>query len=210
MKPSHYLTSHFLKRTAGVLLISTLTFLAACGNKGGDNAPPITPVQSYGFQNCLNCQNIGGAAFFTSESTDYAQTLRMNLTFAGQNTSITQSYPYNVGAMTPGTYNGPVSTSGTIVLTQPITNYYCVIPAGTYSVGTYQAGQWGAGIVYNLALQAVGPASLSISLTGQVSSPGWLAQGQPSSSTNPVGRLFGNLNVLSVNGQSCQQNIMIQ
>ncbi len=195
--------------TAAALLIATMSFLAACGKKADNNPPP--PVQpGYGFQNCINCQNIGGAVFFTATSTDYTQTLLMNWSFAGQSTNIGQSYPYNIGGMTPGSYYGPVSTSGQMTFSQPMTNYYCVIPAGSYSLMTYQAGQWGAGIVNNLALQAVGPATLLISFTGQVSSTGWLGEGQPSSSTNPVGRMFGNLNVVSVNGQACQQNIMVQ
>ncbi len=202
-------TNHYLKYASLFFVAATLSLLAACGNKGGDNNPqPVAPV--YPYQNCVGCQNLGGAAFFTSESTDYNQTLRLNLSFAGQNTGIAQAYPYYGSGITPGTYNGPVSATGTMTLPQPLNNYYCVIPAGTYSIGTLQPGQWSSGVTYNLSLQAVGAASLTISLTGQVSSPGYLAPGQPSSSTNPVGRLFGNLNVLSVNGQACQQNIMVQ
>jgi len=192
----------------GFFVGAILTFLAACGQKGDNNtAQPVQPVT--GYQQCLNCQNLNGSTFFTGESTDYTGSLRVTWSFAGS-TMVTQTYPYNNGTVTPGTYYGSVSTTGQMYLSQSMNLGYCVIPAGTYSLMTTQAGQWAYGIVSNLSLQAVGASNLILGFYGQVSSSGYLQNGQVSSSTSNTGRMFGNLVVQSVNGQACQQIIGVQ
>ncbi len=202
----------FFKKVAGIFLAAALMSLAACGNKGGNNNvnPQILPVTP--FQQCINCQSINGVVFFTAESVDYTGSLHLNWSFAGQN-NMTQSYPYNYGssAITPGTYYGPVATSGQFSVSQNMNLGFCVVPAGVYSIATVKAGQWGYGIASGLALQAInGAFSMFMTFEGQISSPGFLQNGQPSSSTNQVGRMFGNLRIETINGQQCQQVIGIQ
>lgn len=202
-----------------------LLFLVACGGGGGsnNNPTPAVVVNPYGYQNCINCQNTG-PTFFTAESVDYTGLLRLSWSFSSGQATIAQTNPYNYGYgggynygfgmgsgnMTPGSYYGSVSSTGQMTLAQPMNLGYCSIPGGTYTLSTYQAGQWAYGIVSNLTMQAYGPANLQISFLGQVSSPGYLSGSQLSSSTNSVGRMFGNLRIESVNGQICQQVIGIQ
>lgn len=202
--------NNYFKYATGFFVGVALTFIAACGNKGGNNSNqqviPVTP-----FQACANCQNINGAVFFSAESVDYTGSIRLNWTFSGQASPVVQSYPYQSNGMTPGTYYGPVAAQGQLSVSQAMNLGYCVVPAGVYSVGTIQAGQWGYGIASGLALQAIsGATSMLITFNGQVSSPGYLQDSQASSSTNPVGRMFGNLQIQSINGQQCQQIIGIQ
>lgn len=199
---------NFFKYVAGFFVGVTLIVIAACGNKSQNNTQPVQ-TNLYPYQQCVNCQNINGNVFFSGQSSDYTGTLQVTWAFAGQNLVMQQTYPYTA-SVTPGTYYGPVSTTGQLSLSQNINLGYCQIPAGTYSLVTNQAGQWGYGIVSNLTMQAMGPTNMVVSFFGQVSSPGYLSSGQASSSTNSVGRMFGNLQIQSVNGQTCQQIIGVQ
>lgn len=198
-------SSNSFKMTSGLFIGAVVAFLVACGNKGGGNnvvqQAPVMP-----FQQCFNCQNINGSVFFSAESIDYTNSVHLYWTFSGQS-----NYAYQTTAMTPGTYYGPVATTGQMSISQSMNLGYCVVPAGTYTLATVQAGQWGYGIASGLALQAInGSYSMIMSFNGQVSSPGSLQNGQLSSSTNTVGRMFGNLQIQSINGQQCQQVIGIQ
>jgi len=200
---------NFYKYFAGFFVAVTLSVIAACGNKGGNNQQPIPVQPPVVYPNCVNCQGINGAIFFSGESADYTGTLRITWAFSGQNI-VTQPYPYNTGSMTTETYAGMVSSSGQLILSQNANLGYCVIPAGTYQVVTAQAGQWGYGIVSNLALQAVGPANVLMNFYGQVSASSYLSNGQLSTISASRGRMFGNLQVQSVNGQACYQMIGVQ
>lgn len=201
--------SNFNKYFAGFFVAATLMVIAACGNKGGNNPPPVPVQPQIVYPNCVNCQGINGAIFFSGESADYTGLLRITWAFSGQNMTI-QPYPYNSGGMTTETYAGMVSTSGQMIVNQNVNLGYCVIPAGTYTVVTAQAGQWGYGIVSNLALQAVGPSSVLLNFYGQVSASSYLSNGQLSTISASTGRMFGNLQVQSVNGQACYQMIGVQ
>lgn len=199
----------FFQYFASFFVFVTVSVLAACGNKGGNNQPPVPVQPPVVYPNCVNCQGLSGSIFFSGESSDYTSTLRMTWAFVGQNMPIQQSYPYNTG-MTSETYNGLVSTSGQMIVNQSVNLGYCVIPAGTYSVVTAQAGRWGYGIVSNLSLQAVGPSNILLTFYGQVSASSYLSNGQLSTISASTGRMFGNLQVQSVNGQACYQMIGLQ
>lgn len=201
-KPNAY------KYFAGFFIAAALIAIAACGNKGGSNPPPPVVAPAYPYANCVNCQNINGSLIFSGESVDYTGSLRITWAFLGQSVAVAQTYPYSYGSgMTSETYSGMISTSGQMILNQNLNMGSCVIPAGTYSVSTYQAGQWGYGIVSNLALQAVGPANLMLGFYGQVSASSYLSNGQLARVSASTGRMFGNLQIQSVNGQSCPQII---
>lgn len=201
--------SNFYKYFAGFFLTAALSVIAACGSKGGNNQQPVPVQPQVVYPNCVNCQGINGTIFFSGESADYTGLLRITWAFSGQNMTV-QPYPYNTSGMTAETYNGMVSSSGQMILNQNINLGYCLIPAGTYSVVTSQAGQWGYAIVSHLALQAVGPSNVLMYFNGQVSASSYLSNGQLSTISASTGRMFGNLYVQSVNGQACNQMIGVQ
>lgn len=197
----------FYKYCAGFFILATLSVIAACGSKGNNDPQPVAPIYTY--PNCLNCQNVNGSIFFSGESADYTGNLRATWSFAGQNMTV-QPYPYNTG-MTSETYQGLVSTTGQLNLSQSMNLGYCMIPAGSYSLVTYQAGQWSYGIVSNLNLQAIGPGgTISMMFYGQVSASSYLTNGQLSTISASVGRMYGNLQVQSINGQPCNQIIGVR
>lgn len=192
---------------ASFFILVAVSVIAACGSNNQNNQPvPVPPAVVY--PNCVNCQGINGPIIFSGESSDYSGSLRITWAFAGQNMTV-QPYPYNSG-MTSETYSGVVSTTGQMILNQSVNLGSCVIPGGTYSVVTAQAGQWGYGIVSNLSLQAIGPSSVMLTFYGQVSASSYLSNGQLSTISASTGRMFGNLQVQSVNGQPCYQSIGVQ
>lgn len=201
--------SNIYKYFAGFFVVATLSVIAACGNKGGNNQQPVPVQPPIVYPNCVNCQGINGAILFSGESTDYTGVLRITWAFSGQ-TITAQPYPYNTNGVTTETYNGMISTSGQMILSQNVNIGYCVIPAGTYQVVTSQAGQWSYAIVGNLAMQAVGPANIMLSFNGQVSASSYLSNGQLSTVSASTGRMYGNLQFQSVNGQPCYQMIGVQ
>ncbi len=229
---------NYFKQAAGVFAMAVLLNLTACGNKGGgNNNQPQPVVVNPGFQQCPNCQNMSGTPLFTAESVDSYGVIRMNWSFVGSNVQTAYAQPqqqpyygYNYGysgglnsntsggvygggyiGQTQGSYVGQVGVQGTMTITQVLNLGYCQIPAGSYSLGTASAGNWQYSMVSNLRMQAVGPASVLLSLTqGQVASAGYLQPGQISSSSASQGRMFGNLMIESVNGYPCQMSILVQ
>jgi hypothetical protein len=192
-------------RTAFVLL--SVSVMMSCGdNKGGNNSAPPVPVVIQppiaNFQQCVNCQSLTGPMIFTAESLDFTSTIHLNWYFTSQG---------GLATSTPGTYYGMVGAAGQIVIAQGLNLGYCQLPAGTYTLATVQAGQWAYGIASGLILQAIGTSgSIMMGFNGQISSPGYLQSGQVSSSTIPVGRMFGNLQIQAVNGYNCQSTIAVQ
>lgn len=227
-------TTNFWKYTASILAVSVVTSLVACGNKNQNNNNP-QPV--YGFEQCVNCQGINGAAFFTAQSTDTYGSFALNWSFTGQAAGAIPQQQYNpyqqqynpyqqqynpyqqqqyspnpyVNQYSPMSYSGLVGVVGQLAVNQGMNLGYCQLPGGNYNLGTLSAGQWTMGIVYNLRMQATGPANIVLTLTqGQVSSPGYLQPGQMGSGVNPNGRLFANVMIESVNGQPCQTSMLVQ
>lgn len=239
-------TTRLLKYTASVLILSVITSLTACGNKGGDSAPPVVQQQNVCGVN-VNCQApVGGNAFFQSESQDWYGMIKLNLTFMAQNpiaNPVQQpnqfgsqygggynygggfSSGYGSGGIYGGgsfgggaslgspiiTYSGPVAASGTMTILQSMSLGMCQLPGGTYSLGTVTSGQWMSAMVYGLRMQASGPASVVMSISqGQVSAKTGSQLGQTWSEINPVGRIFGNVVIESVNGYPCNISVLVQ
>lgn len=199
---------NFIKFFTGFFIVAVVSVIAACGGNKQNNQPVVVqpPVV---YPSCPNCQGINGPIIFSGESSDYTGSLRVTWAFAGQNRPIQQTYPYSTG-MTSETYSGTISTSGQMILNQVLNLGYCVIPAGNYTVVTAQAGQWGYGIVSHLGLQAMGPSNVLLTFHGQVSASSYLSNGQLSTISASTGRMFGTLQVQSVNGQACYQSIGVQ
>jgi hypothetical protein len=209
-----------------ITMIGVALFVASCARDGVD------PNRNNVFANCSNCGTItNGQTFFQSQSSDTMYGMIVNLSFIGSsNTYIPynnqygqmQQQPFNQqnnGMLNPiVNYAGTVAAQGQLVLSQPIGSYSpqygqqygsCFVPAGTYSVATAQAGQWQNAIVTGLVLTATGPASLIINI-----SQAQVAAKSPTGATwnevAPVGRLFGNFMIQSINGMNCNINTFIQ
>lgn len=226
-------TIKLLKYSASVVLFSVITSLAACGSKGGNNAPPPVGPNPV-LQNCVNCQNLFQAfsEYFPNPYAQVVAGITLNWTFQSQvgiqQPLQPQQYnPYNPyptnpygsgGQVSIGSgynsvvnYVGPVSASGIISIAQPMTLGYCQIPAGDYQLITMAQGQWSSGIVTNLRLQAVGPATINLVLTqGQVAAKTGSQLGSTWSEIAPIGRIFGNIMFESMNGHQCSQSILVQ
>ncbi len=217
-------TFNIIKYSSLVLVFSVITTLAACGSKNSDRQSP--PVYNPIGQQCANCQNLFQAFSEYISFNSATPSFTLNWTFQSQagfaQPQQTQQYnpynPYPTGYNTNYSgispiisYNGPVSASGILSVTQPLNLGYCQIPAGSYQLGTIAQGQWYSATVSNLRMQAVGPATLFLILTqGRVSSP------KPSGTSGvlwsevaPIGRINGDLFIESINGNQCSQSIFI-
>lgn len=213
------LTLNALSKFMGIMAVTLFVF--SCARNGTDQN--VNNV----FANCANCGSItGGQTFFQSQSTDTMYGMNLNLNFIGNvgfnpynnQYGQTQQYQYNPIV----SYSGVVAAQGSLQLNQPIGNNFgvynpqlgqqfagCYMPAGTYTVGTMQAGQWNQALVSNLILTAVGPAQVIISIPqAQVAAKTQL--GATWNEVAPVGRLFGNVVIQSVNGVACNIGTLIQ
>ena len=217
-------TFNMIKYSGLVLVFSVIATLAACGSKNSDRQN--APINNTAFQQCANCQNLFQAYSEYVGFNSAQPSFTLNWTFQSQvgfaQPLQQQQYnPYNpyttgynntYGGTSPIiSYNGPVSASGILSVTQPMNLGYCQLPAGSYQLGTIAQGQWYSATVSNLRMQAVGPATLFLTLTsGRVSSP------KPSGTSGvlwsevaPIGRINGDLFIESINGNQCSQSIFI-
>ncbi|MFZ3231675.1 MAG: hypothetical protein WA160_15810 [Pseudobdellovibrio sp.] len=225
MKPAK-----LLKYSASLLVVSVMMVLTACGNKSSSD-PVVQPV----YQPCVNCQqNIPGqgqlgSVIFQAESQDYYGMVKFNWSFTAQGTignnyngynnqgniygggsSYGNNYGNTMGSPVV-TYSGPVSANGTISVAQVMSSGNCQLPAGAYNLITSTPGQWTSAMVYNLRMQANGPAAVVLTLAqGQVSAKTGSQLGQTWSEINPVGRIFGNVMIESINGVPCNTQMMVQ
>lgn len=146
------------------------------------------------FAQCINCSGmVNGTEFMMTESNEYNNMFVLRLAFSGS------SGVPNYGAY----YNGAAAVSrGELVVNQNFGQGYCYIPAGTYSMGTLEVGQYASGIFQNIRMVAQGPALVVIRmLNGQISSQN---NRDPYGQLLPTQRLFStNTVVESVNGQAC-------
>lgn len=231
-----------LKYSAGVLILSMLTTLSSCGNKGGSDSTPVVvqPAAVCGVNiPCNGTVNpVGGQTLFQAESQDWYSVVKLTWTFLAQNAiavpvqnnynqygSYNTMYPntgslygggnlygtsYNTAPPAMMTYSGPVGVNGTLSVLQGMNLGMCQLPVGTYSLGTLTSGQWMQSQVYNLRMQASGPAAVIMTLSqGQVSGTTSLQTGLWTD-TNAVGRIFGNIVIESVNGYPCNTSVMVQ
>ncbi len=221
-------TKNYFKYAKVLLASAVLLALAACGDKGGNNNNVNNQGNIGLYNQCPNCQNLNGSALFAAESVDSYGMIRFNWIFTGSNLQAqtypqqythTQQVPYNnqqvygggYYGQTQGSYVGPVGVTGSLSISQAINLGYCQLPAGVYTLNTIQPGNWQSSMVNNLRMQAIGPVAINLSLTqGQVSSPGYLAAGQVSSSSATSGRMFANVMIESVGGYNCQMAILVQ
>lgn len=216
------LTLKALSKFMGLMALTV--FIFSCGQNGQQNQNPNNV-----FANCANCGAItGGQTFFQSQSADTMYGMTVNLNFIGNvgynpyNNQYGQTQQYPNTAYNPIiSYMGVVAAQGSLQLSQPVgfgggsyNPQYgqmggCFMPAGVYTIGTMQAGQWNQAIVSNLILSAVGPAQVIISIPqAQVAAKSQM--GATWNEVAPVGRLFGNFVIQSVNGVACNIGTMIQ
>lgn len=217
------LTLKALSKFMGLMVLTV--FIFSCGQNGQQNQNANNV-----FANCANCGAItSGQTFFQSQSQDTMYGMTVNLNFIGNvgynpyNNQYGQTQQYPNTVYNPiVSYMGAVAAQGSLQLSQPVGNSYgsynpqygqqmsgCFMPAGAYTIGTIQAGQWSQAIVSGLVLSAVGPAQVIISIPqAQVAAKSQL--GATWNEVAPVGRLFGNFVIQSVNGVNCNIGTMIQ
>jgi hypothetical protein len=121
------------------LLVMTLM---SCPNKSSDNNYQ-TNNNTNVIPNCLNCQNINGGVFLTTDSRESGGYLNLKLQLSGA-----------VGAQQYGAYySGIVATQyAEMSVSQPIYYGSCQLPVGNYQLSTYEQGQYSQGILQNLRL----------------------------------------------------------
>lgn len=211
-----------LKSLAHFIGIMSLTLSAfSCAKSGND------PNRNSVFANCANCDSIaGGQTFYTSKSTDtmYGMTLDLSYIGAVGYTQYGQVGQTQYAAYNPiVTYVGAVAAQGTLLVNQPVGQYSqaysqygqqyggCFMPAGAYTVGTLQAGQYNQGAITSLILTAVGPTTAIIVLDKSIVSAKSPSQmGALWSEVSPVGRLAGPMTIQSINGVACNIGTYIQ
>lgn len=191
-----------------VLAAALVTSVIACGKKADNNNQNVNAFT----QSCVNCQNITGFPFFTAQTAaylsnpygyGYAEALKINWSFSGQNVSSQAQANNPYGGQSYGSpamnYNGQVSAAGQVSVNTALSNrYFCPgVPAGTYNLTTQTVGQWSAGAISGLKLLLTGPVNIVAILTqAQASEYGYQYQSGS--------RISGNLQIESVNGYYCQ------
>lgn len=175
-------------------------FVIACENKNKNNQANL-PVYQNG---------IGGAEFFRSESKDTNQTLFFNLSFLSSS-GVAAPYYNNLNYGSPViNYVGPVAVNGSLSVTMGQYLGGCLVPAGTYTLSTVQTGVWTNAIVQNVRIQAVGPASMILSIrNAQVSAKPYNQMGNLWTEIPQYGRIFGRIVIESANGYNCYGDILV-
>ncbi|MBC7466271.1 MAG: hypothetical protein H7256_09785 [Bdellovibrio sp.] len=232
--------ANLIKYSAGVLILSMLTALSSCGNKGGSDSTPVVQQNNVCGVNiaCGGAVNpVGGSTLFQAESQDWYGVVKFTWTFLAQNPIVTQpTYnPYGTyNTMNPSTgsiygagsiygnsysappammtYSGPVAVNGAFSVLQGMNLGMCQLPVGSYSLGTLTSGIWSQTQVSHLRMQAAGPAAVIMTLSqGQVSGNTNLqSTGGLWTDANAVGRIFGNVVIESVNGYPCNMSVLVQ
>lgn len=191
------------------LILATLvsTAFLACPKKGDSNQAPL----GYnGYQNCTNCGGmINGQELLITDSTEFNNMFTLQLGFSGvqNNNGYNNGYTYGYNL---SQYQGAIAASrGMMTIMQGLYQGNCLIPAGSYSIGTLTAGQYQNGIIQGLVLIANGPANLIINMAAaQIASPNNRDQ---YGMLLPNQRLFStNMAIESVNGQYCQMPVTIR
>ncbi|HEX7673675.1 MAG TPA: hypothetical protein VF412_05865 [Bdellovibrio sp.] len=186
--------------TRAVAALSVMIFMAACGNKGGDSAPPNTLL---GITNCATCATSIPSAtaidvFSAKNATGLAQFANMQLIVSATMFTPGASSAYNL-------YTGPVAVQGQFIagttLVDPAATYgygnSCTIPAGTYVMQSSTVGQMSLGMLQLPEL---------ISTTGVVIrmrvDQGMLYKDATTQQT----RMYGSVYITSVNGVPCSSS----
>lgn len=185
------------------MLTVNLNFIGSMGYQNGYN--PYPQQQPYGGYNPYQQQQpYGGYNPYQQQQPQYGGYYNQQGYNTGYNTGYYGGYNPIV------TYQGPVAATGQLQINQGISTWGCMIPPGSYTLNTIQAGQWSSAMVSGLVLQASnGGYNLMISIPqAQVSAKA--PTGQTWNEVAPQGRLFGNFVIQSVNGMNCQFSTLIQ
>ena len=196
------LTLSTISKLIGIMGVAI--FMFACGNNGSNSNNNGNVFQNGGQLGAIT----GGQTFFLSQSTDVTFGMTVDLSFIGQ----IGFNPYNNGAYNPiVSYAGPVAVQGSLKVNQIVAQPFggCFLPAGIYTLQTLQAGQWNRAIVSQLTMTAQGPVIAIVSIPqAQVAAKSQL--GATWNEVAPVGRLFGNFVIQSVNGVPCNISTLLQ
>lgn len=155
-------------------------------NNGVQTTTTVTTVQ------CSNCQNLVGGVFLTTESRDSSGYLTLKMQLAGSANA--QQY----GAY----YSGQAATlAAELNVNQTMVYGSCQIPAGVYSLGTVEGGQYSQGILQNLRLMSSQNGIVLRLWNAQIASPN---QRDGNGYLLPYQRLFStNSYIESINGVQC-------
>lgn len=199
-----------------VAMVPVFGFLIACGKSNTNEID-----QNNAYQNCSNCSNFtppgSGNEFLKSTSQDQYGMVQLNLSMMYQlyGTSGFNAATSNYATFVQS-YAGLVAAIGNVVFNQNFTmntsnvvnqnNNTCLIPMGTYTVRTVQAGQWGNAGVSSMRLELAGPAYVTMAIPrGQISTIN-----AATTALNASGRLHGQAVVETINGSPCQIIFNIQ
>ncbi len=116
-----------------------LTGFVACGDKGGssNNAPPavVNPVGT--IPPCANCGGLNGSVLTTATSTTPIAGTWVLTGDSATMQMIQQNFP---SATLAAIYNGHLAITATLNIATNMQIGTCVIPAGSYAVGTSSLG----------------------------------------------------------------------
>jgi hypothetical protein len=203
-------TYNLTKLVKGVVLAAALvTSVVACGNKDKNNN------NQNAFQmSCTNCGDISGIPFFSVNSTVQSMSyygsqtaMRLSLTFSGQNTQQQQGTGqtnYYYGAPASMMYTGKASAIGIAAISYPLSLGMCPqLPPGNWNIVTRNAGMWnGSGSqaqISGLRVELQKDGMNAVAVFTNVA-----AVEYPYSGYSSQTRLWGNMQIESVNGYWCQ------
>jgi hypothetical protein len=185
-----------MKTLNKIILMLAVVVLSACPKNNNNN-----DQNQNVYVNCVNCSGVvNGPEFLFTDSTELNNSFTLHMSLMG--TTNTANY----GAY----YSGPAAVSrGDLQMSQGLYQGYCLIPAGSYSLGTVEAGTYQNGILQGLRIIAQGPATLILRMqSAQISSQnnrdanGYLLSQQRLFSANTV--------IESVNGQVCNWPVTLR
>lgn len=138
--------------------IIILTSFVACGDKGGssNNTAPAVVNQNGVIPPCVNCNGLNGAALTTATSTTPIAGTWVLTGDAATMQMIQQTFPT---ATLAAIYRGNLAITATLNISANMQIGTCVVPAGTYAVGTSSLGMANYGTFAVPALTAVSGAN---------------------------------------------------
>lgn len=195
-------TLSFPAITRAIAMLGFIFAVAACGDKGGSNAPP--PIYPNG---CMpTCANINQPLTLTTfqAGTPDGTMVLTSIQLIGNASNVQQ----NGSGSLYNWYAGPIVMQGTMTISRSMQDSgwqgssQCFLSAGTYNIQTTTPGQmnlYGGDIVMS-SMIATGPSG---TLELRVEAPlNTMTGGQLNSNGQ---RLYANIRVARVNGITCSQ-----
>lgn len=178
-----------------ILLLVAMGLVACAKNNGSSSPPPPAVITPPGpnINGCANCFPGGAMMISNAQAASGYNTLEMAVDIYGNSSGGANFADPKVMLF----YSGPVYVEAYMQITS---NNYCNAPQGEYVVSTVQAGNSNLGAMNNMVLQATGPAQMILRVNSAVIYNGDL---QGVSRDSQGNRLGINMNIESVNGQSC-------